>query len=450
MGGGGSQIDDDEPGLQYGSDESDLSDLLDEELSSVQSGDVERMEFSDNPEEGGDMSLNTSAASIVSMEQAEEVAHSIVENILADAQFDGGVQAGAVEGMEFSDSLNRSAASIVSREVVHSIVETILAGVHVEEGEEINGDISLSSDGWHEVMDEVVEEDDEDNEDEICDGFRFLKQLDPDFICSPRMIVRGIYTGEVLKLVVKRKTEGNLVHWAIFDTKQKKQLLSVKAQMEYRFELSRKAQGSTDGVKVLGGWNWRGWGYGYLKLFPPRDPRVLHIDVQEAIFYGEEVNEHYHVSGANCKNVDKAEGVLCKEEGCGLRIHGVLFTAFETTDENLEYYQARRKRKEREVQDIYLSLVAFYSGEYKICVHREYRLKKYHEEVAWLRKDESARFNDSVEGVDRLKIEKARLIWETTVPKTRSEGNTLAAQVHFLSVAKLIFNKDVDRFWHAK
>ena len=306
-------------------------------------------------------------------------------------------------------------------------------------------DISLPSDGWHEVMDEVVEEDDEDNEDEICDGFRFLKQLDPDFICSPRMIVRGIYTGEVLKLVVKRKTEGNLVHWAIFDTKQKKQLLSVKAQMEYRFELSSKAQGTTDGVEVLGGWSWRGWGYGYLNLFPPGDPRVLHIDVQEAIFYEEEVKEHYHVSGANCKNMEKAEGVLCKEEGCGLRIHSVLFTAFETADENLEYYQARRKRKDREVQDIYLSLVAFYSGEYKICVHREYRLKKYHEEVAWLRKDESARFNDSVEGVDRLKIEKARLIWETTVPKTRSEGNTLAAQVHFLSVAKLIFNKDVLR-----
>ena len=74
MGGGGSQIDDDEPDLQY--DESDLSDLLDEEL---------------------DMSLNTSAASIVSMEQAEEVVHSIVENILADAHFDGGVQAGNVE-----------------------------------------------------------------------------------------------------------------------------------------------------------------------------------------------------------------------------------------------------------------------------------------------------------------------------------------------------------------
>ena len=147
MGGGGSQIDDDEQGLQYGSDTSDLSDLLDEELNRVQSGNVEQMEFSDNPEEGGDMSLNTSAASIVSMEQAEEVVHSIVENILADAHFDGGVQAGNVEQMEFSDnpeeggdiSLTTSAANIVSmeqsKEVVHSIVETILADVQVEGGD---------------------------------------------------------------------------------------------------------------------------------------------------------------------------------------------------------------------------------------------------------------------------------------------------------------------------
>ena len=43
-----------------------------------------------NPEEGGDMSLNTSAASIVSMEQSKEVVHSIVETILADVQVEGG------------------------------------------------------------------------------------------------------------------------------------------------------------------------------------------------------------------------------------------------------------------------------------------------------------------------------------------------------------------------
>ena len=222
------------------------------------------------------------------------------------------------------------------------------------------------------------------------------------------------------------------MHWALFDTNKKKQVLSVKAEMEYLSKLSSKAQGTSEGKKVLGGWNWRGWGYGYLNMFPPTDPRVLHVDVDEAIFYEEEVNVHYHVSGRNCKNMEKAEGVVCKEEGCGLRIHSVAFTTFETAEEQAEYYQPKITRKERQVQYVLLSLVAFYSGEYKICVHREPRIKKYHEEVAWLTKEENARFSDSVEGVDRLKVEKAQLIWGTSVPKRGAEGDTLAAQVNFL------------------
>ena len=44
------------------------------------------------------------------------------------------------------------------------------------------------------------------------------------------------------------------------------------------------------------------------------------------------------------------------------------------------------------------------------------------EEVAWLTKDENAKYNDSVAAVDRLKVDKARRIWETTVPKSRTEG----------------------------
>ena len=304
-------------------------------------------------------------------------------------------------------------------------------------------DISLPSGSWNDMMDNDLEEetdlgmnveldgdgdgecninvekDDEDDEDEICDGFQFLQHLDPDFICSPRMIVRGVYTGEVLKLEVKRKTEGNLVHWKLFDTKRKKQLLSVKAQMEYRFELSTKAQGTSEGVKVLGGWKWRGWGYGYSNIFPPSDPRVLHVDIQEALFYGEEVNQHYHVSGRNCKNLEKSEDIVCREEGCGLRIHSVMFTTFSTVEEELPFYELGKSNvsKEREESTVYFSLVAFFNGEMKIALHREGRLKKYQEEVAWLTKDEQAHFDDSLAGVDRVKIEKAKQIWET-VPKT--------------------------------
>ena len=176
MGGGGSQIDDDEPGLQYGSDESDLSDLLDEELSRVQSANFEQMEFSDNPDEGGDMSLNTSAASIVSMEQAEEAVHGIVETILA-VVVEGGDQVNQVD----------------------------------EEGEEINS------------------------------AAKFLHQLDRDYLCSTRMLVRGEYVGDVLKLVVKRKTEGTYVDWTILNMKTNTLVLNVKGEMTYPYALSREA-----------------------------------------------------------------------------------------------------------------------------------------------------------------------------------------------------------------
>ena len=144
------------------------------------------------------------------------------------------------------------------------------------------------------------------------------------------------------------------------------------------------------------------------------------------------------MSGQECIKVSGSADVKCRQEGCGLRIWSILFTTYETADQQVEWYQPRRKRKEREVDDIFLSMVAFFNGEYKIVVHREARLKKYQEEVAWLTKDEKAYYNDSVAAVDRLKVEKARLISETRVPKPRTEEAILA------QVRKLIlsFNDD--------
>ena len=428
MGGGGSRIDDDEPRLQYGSDESDLSDMLDEELGRVQTSDIEQMEFSDNSEEGGDMSVNTSSASIVSMEQAEEVVHSIIETIMADARVECEVQAGKVEHVEFSDnpeeggdiSLNTSAASIVSmelsKEVVHSIIETILVDTQVEGGVLVN------------EVDEEVEE--------INSGAKFLHQLDRDYICSPRMLVRGVYKGEVLKLVVKRKTEGTYVDWTIFNMKKNKVVLNVKGEMTYPYALSREAQGTKFGREVMGGWSWRGYGWGFIDLFPnpaEADPtKILHVDIDEAIFFEESIFNHYHLSGSNCNNVTRDEGINCNEAGCGVRIWSIMFTTYTTVEEVRKSYQPRRRRKEKEEQHIYLSLFAFFSGEFKIVLHRAMRLKKYSEGLAWLSKEESAKFSDSLDAVDRLKVEKARMIWETNVPKPRSEGNTLAAQVNFI------------------
>ena len=310
-------------------------------------------------------------------------------------------------------------------------------GEDLGRGEELRMHVELDGDGDGECNQNVSEEEG-DAEEEYCDGYNFLQKIDPDFACSPRMIARGVFKGEVLKLEVKRRTEGNLVHWVLFDMKKKKQLLCVKAQMEYPFELSRKARGTnSEGVNVLGGWKWRGWGYGYINVWPSSDPRVLHVEVEEALFYGADVNHLYHVSGRNCKKVDKAKDVECKEEGCGLRIHSVMFTTFETTEEKVEFYEQRRWRKQKEVADIYLSLVAFFNGEMKVALHREARLKKYyHHEVAWLTKDPKAYFDESVAEVDRVKIRRARQIWETKVLETTSAADTSSAKVIILENIK--------------
>ena len=382
-----------EDSLDYGSQGSELSALLDEELHQVE-GEVLSM-----PDEGWMEVDDEILGGVVSM--MDTSADQAEENEKAQC----GIQNDEVEE-------NVKVEAIIKKRPAKTVIMMMeLMNVKLHEQGEDEGD-----------------------EDELCDGAKFLQFLDRDFYCSPRLIVRGIYVGEVLKLEVRRKTEGNLVHWSIFDMHRQKYVLSVNAQMEYQYNISRKAQGTSEGVKVLGGWNWRGWGYGFLNLFPPSDPRVLHVDVEEAIFYGEEVNDLYHVSGRNCKNIEKAEGVVCKEDGCGLRIHSVTFITFETAEEQTESYQPRSWRKERQVQYVLLSLVAFYSGQYKICVHRGARLKKYHEEVAWLTKDEvaTARYSDSVEGVDQLKIEKEKLIWETPLPKRRAEGDILTKEVNIL------------------
>ena len=276
-----------------------------------------------------------------------------------------------------------------------------------------------------------------DEEDEEANsGAKFLEQLDRDYLCSPRMVVRGVYVGEVLKLIVKRKTEGTYVDWTIFNMKTKTLVLNIKGEMTYPYALSREAQGTKFGHEVMGGWRWRGYGWGFINLFPnpdrPDPTKILHVDIDEAIFFQKSIFHHYHVSGRDCRNVNKAKDINCKQEGCGVRIWSITFTTYTTAEEEVEYYQPKKRRKEKEEQHVYLSLVAFFGGEFKIALHRGGRLKKYFEEVAWLSKDECADFNDSVAAVDRLKIEKARMIWETSVPKPHSEVDTLAAQVNIL------------------
>ena len=381
----------DDERLDYGSEDSELSSLLDEELERVQADEVEEMELS-LPAEG--------------WTDCKDEMH-----------------AGGSNHEPLPIPLPSSACWELSPEGI----EDITATDQVEGGDEDNAEVEVKVDG---------------NDEEGVSGAKFLNQLDKDYICSPRLIVRGVYVGDVLKLVVKRKTEGTYVDWTMFNTNQNTQVLNIKGEMTYPFALSREAQSTRNGVKVRGGWCWTGFGYGYINLFPSKerpDPtKILHVDIHEAIFFGEDIPHHYHVSGQECMKVRGAADVKCRQEGCGLRIWSVMFTTFETADEKVEWYQPRRKRKEREVGDIYLSMVAFFNGEYKIVLHREARLKRYEEEVAWLTKDEKAFYSDSVAAVDRVKLDKARLISETRVPKSRTEEATLA------QVSKLYLSFDSD------
>ena len=216
--------------------------------------------------------------------------------------------------------------------------------------------------------------------------------------------------------------------WGILNKTTNKQLLLVHGEMTYPFAISREALSTKFGHKCQGGWKWHGWGYGYLNLFLPSDPRVLHIDIQEAVFFGEDIFTLYHLSGRGCRNVDKSEDVICKEGECGVRIWSVMFSSFTTVEESREYYQPRSFRKEKEEKTVYLSLVKFFNGELKIALHRDARLKKSYEEVAWLTKDE-ARFNDTVAAVDRSKLQRAEQVWATRVPKPVAGGDTLTDTV---------------------
>ena len=173
---------------------------------------------------------------------------------------------------------------------------------------------------------------------------------------------------------------------------------------------------------MKGGWKWRGYGYGYINLFPGSDTSILHVDIEEAVFFYESV--FHHVSGRSCKNINKDEDIICKEDGCGVRIWSIVFTTFTTAEEEREYYQLPRRRKEKQEQQVFLSMVAFFNGDFKVVVHRDPTLENSYEhntrQVAWLTQKKNADYNDSPM-VDQLKLSKAQYTWETNVPKPGRE-----------------------------
>ena len=52
-----------------------------------------------------------------------------------------------------------------------------------------------------------------------------------------------------------------------------------------------------------------------------------------------------------------------------------------------------------------------------VVIHRDKRIRHYDKEVIWLNPVPNLRFNDSVAGVDKNQLEKARRISGTSVPR---------------------------------
>ena len=124
---------------------------------------------------------------------------------------------------------------------------------------------------------------------------------------------------------------------------------------------------------MRGGWAWRGYRYGHVKLVPGSDTSIKHVDLDESILPNESVSNHF--SGSDCKNLDNDEGVKCQESGCGcgVKIWGLTLKTFTTAVQKPgAWYVAFNLKRDQQKEQVYLSLVAFpSSGDYKVLLHRD-------------------------------------------------------------------------------
>ena len=212
-------------------------------------------------------------------------------------------------------------------------------------------------------------------------GLRFLKHLDQDFTSSPRKIVRGVWRGDNLELVARRKTEGNLVHWTLTYLPQNKIVMLCKAKMNYKFSLPDT--GINHGCKLRGGWGWAGEGYGFINIFPTTattsytttaalsNSKPKHVDLMEAVFWSE--SRFYHVSGDGCKK----DIETCTNDDCGVRIWSLMIDTWHVRSQKDDFFHTEQLIREDQDQTLFLSLVAYHSGDHKIIIHRDRQTVKW-------------------------------------------------------------------------
>ena len=158
-------------------------------------------------------------------------------------------------------------------------------------------------------------------------------------------------------------------------------------------------------------------------MFPQDNPnedktKVSHIDILEAVLPFESLEHHW--KGEHCRR--RKLDIVCREPGCGVKIWVALFKSYSTVEEEQAIYKLNNnRRKEKFLNEAYLSLVAFFSGEVKLVLHRDGQ-EGSHVHVAWLKKKESMMFDDSP-NVNLIKLHEARQIRGTVVPKNVTPGN---------------------------
>ena len=161
--------------------------------------------------------------------------------------------------------------------------------------------------------------------------------------------------------------------------------------------------------------------YGFINLFPQDNPdkdktKVSHIDIEEAVLPFGNLSLAYHMRGDHCRR-EENENVVCREPDCGVKIWTARFKSYSTVEEEQAIYKLNNnRRKEKLLSTAYLSLVAKFSGEVKLLLHRDGEEEGSHFRVAWLDKKESRTFDDSPQ-VNKLRLQEAWQISSTTVPK---------------------------------
>ena len=154
-----------------------------------------------------------------------------------------------IEGI-LNEVVNREMSKLIIEEILSKVLEACVEeqglepelfelDISLNDSMRLSEKLSLSIQELDE--EEEMEGGDDFNDEESDDyeasdaiGFQYLKALDPDFMASPRLLVRGIYKGQVLELVVRRKTSGMLVSWTMSEMVHKKIVLNVHLHIVVR------------------------------------------------------------------------------------------------------------------------------------------------------------------------------------------------------------------------